>query len=44
MSHGHRFEDLACEYHEEKKLLTAVKIDQETHEKQIDFFRKVVNF
>ena len=39
-----RIEELTCEYLEEKKLLAAAQADQETHEKQIDSFRKVVNF
>lgn len=38
-----RIEELTCEYLEEKKLLAAAKADQETHEKQIDSFRKVIH-
>ncbi|XP_027112642.1 uncharacterized protein [Coffea arabica] len=38
-----RIEELTCEYLEEKKLLAAAQADQETHEKQIDSFRKVID-
>ncbi|KAL3538793.1 hypothetical protein ACH5RR_002159 [Cinchona calisaya] len=38
-----RFEDLTCEYLEVQKLLAALKVDQETHKKQIDSFRKVID-